>query len=344
MNKPHLYIKYFSRDHSLALIELWYKGEYTALREYIPGSQPFGPYLVFHNTGLIVDCYMDPHGMSWIKKQLKQEIDRDPKLVIVILKTFKEKIGSIAPLFKKPKALSLSNLEIFCNEVAEAWVWFEAMWWTIDLFQATRDHSKSLKQLLRLRNNTDAFGPGSDTVIQKSLQKIFPDHKKYSSVILLEEALSKKLPTRKILEQRLQEYFYTDNLLFLGKSKTHLEHTYNLRLEHFALYSKPIILKGQIAFPGKVLGKVHKVINKKQMKRFRKGSILIAPYINVNLIPNIKAAAAMVTDEGGIMSHMAAIAREFKLPSVIGTKIATKIFKDGDMVEVDATNGTVKKL
>jgi pyruvate, water dikinase len=56
----------------------------------------------------------------------------------------------------------------------------------------------------------------------------------------------------------------------------------------------------------------------------------------------MKKAAAIVTDVGGITCHAAIISRELKIPCVIGTKVATKVIKDGDIVEVDATKGTVK--
>ena len=58
----------------------------------------------------------------------------------------------------------------------------------------------------------------------------------------------------------------------------------------------------------------------------------------------MKKAAAIVTDEGGITSHAAVISRELRIPCIIGTKIATKVFKDGDIVEVDAEKGVVKKI
>jgi len=58
----------------------------------------------------------------------------------------------------------------------------------------------------------------------------------------------------------------------------------------------------------------------------------------------MQRAAAFVTDEGGITCHAAIVAREMKKPCVIGTKIATKIFKDGDIVEVDADKGIVRKI
>ena len=51
----------------------------------------------------------------------------------------------------------------------------------------------------------------------------------------------------------------------------------------------------------------------------------------------------LVTDEGGITSHAAIVSRELKKPCIIGTKVATKVFRDGDIVEVDANTGIISK-
>ena len=61
-------------------------------------------------------------------------------------------------------------------------------------------------------------------------------------------------------------------------------------------------------------------------------------------MPAMEKAAAFVTDEGGITCHAAIVAREMKKPCIIGTKIATKVLKDGDLVEVDAEKGIVRIL
>ena len=58
----------------------------------------------------------------------------------------------------------------------------------------------------------------------------------------------------------------------------------------------------------------------------------------------MKKAGAFVTNEGGITCHAAIVAREMKKPCIIGTKIATKVLKDGDLVEVDAENGVVRVI
>ena len=58
----------------------------------------------------------------------------------------------------------------------------------------------------------------------------------------------------------------------------------------------------------------------------------------------LKKAAAIVTEYGGITSHVAIVSRELNVPSVIGVPKVTRILKDGDLVEVDADNGIVRKI
>ena len=62
------------------------------------------------------------------------------------------------------------------------------------------------------------------------------------------------------------------------------------------------------------------------------------------MVPIMKKASAFVTDEGGVTCHAAIISREMRKPCIIGTKVATQLLKDGDMVEVDANSGFVKIL
>ena len=63
-----------------------------------------------------------------------------------------------------------------------------------------------------------------------------------------------------------------------------------------------------------------------------------------DFVPAMKKAAAIVTDEGGMLSHAAIIAREFGKPTVVGTSIATQRLQDGDIVEVNATAGKVNLI
>ena len=80
------------------------------------------------------------------------------------------------------------------------------------------------------------------------------------------------------------------------------------------------------------------------MKKMRPGDILVSHMTYPDIVVSMKKAGAIITDMGGITCHAAIVSRELGIPCVIGTKIATKVFKDGDEVEVDATKGVVRKL
>jgi len=102
-------------------------------------------------------------------------------------------------------------------------------------------------------------------------------------------------------------------------------------------------LQGIIASKGKASGPV-KVVNKVQdLNKVHRGDILVATMTRPEMIIAMKKAAAIVTDEGGVTCHAAVVSRELRIPCIIGTKNATKVLKDGDLVEVDANNGIIKK-
>lgn len=101
-------------------------------------------------------------------------------------------------------------------------------------------------------------------------------------------------------------------------------------------------LKGELAYPGRVKGKVRLILSQDDFNKFKKGEILVTRVTDPSYVPIMKIAKAIITDIGGITCHAAIVARELKKPCVIGTKIATKVLKDGDLVEVDANKGIIK--
>jgi phosphohistidine swiveling domain-containing protein len=102
--------------------------------------------------------------------------------------------------------------------------------------------------------------------------------------------------------------------------------------------------KGQTGCPGKAKGIVKIIIRPDDMPKMNQGDILVSIATDPDIVPAMKKAAAFVTEQGGVTSHAAIVAREMKTPCVIGTKIATRVLKDGDLVEVDANKGIVKVL
>ena len=101
-------------------------------------------------------------------------------------------------------------------------------------------------------------------------------------------------------------------------------------------------IKGSTAFPGIARGKVKIVFDPLKTSDFNKGDILVTGMTRPDFLGLMKKSAAFITDAGGMLSHAAIVARELKKPCIVGTQIATKVLKNGDIVEVNANNGTVK--
>ncbi len=103
-------------------------------------------------------------------------------------------------------------------------------------------------------------------------------------------------------------------------------------------------LRGQCGCRGQAKGRVKIVNVTADIAKMQEGDILVSISTQPDLLPAMKKAAAFVTDQGGVTSHAAIVAREMHKPCVIATKIATKALKDGDLVSVDADKGLVKLI
>ena len=107
-------------------------------------------------------------------------------------------------------------------------------------------------------------------------------------------------------------------------------------------YESKTTLTGNPAYKGKVIGRVKVINSPSDIEKVEQGDIVVSFNTSPSLMPALLLCSAIVTDEGGIMCHAAIIARELKKPCIIGAKVATKVLKDGDLVEVDAEKGIVR--
>jgi phosphohistidine swiveling domain-containing protein len=99
------------------------------------------------------------------------------------------------------------------------------------------------------------------------------------------------------------------------------------------------LVSGMVGSPGKAEGKVQIVDPDKTDVEFPDGGVLVCAVTTPNYVPLMRKAAAIVTDQGGILSHAAIVARELKVPCIVGTGNATKVLKNGQLVSVDADKG-----
>jgi len=174
----------------------------------------------------------------------------------------------------------------------------------------------------------------------------------YYSEYLLEEEVYNSLDgeikiSKKEVESRIKKslILMIDKKVefFSGEKAVKKESKYIFKKD----YSKIKTLKGQTANRGIVRGRVWVIspetLNQvEKANKMKKDHILVAAMTRPQFIEGINKAKAILTDEGGITCHAAIISRELSKPCVVGTKIATKVLKDGDLVEVDANKGIVK--
>lgn len=106
----------------------------------------------------------------------------------------------------------------------------------------------------------------------------------------------------------------------------------------------PSSVSGWVANPGVVLGPVKVLKGINDNGKVRAGDIIVTTMTTPEYINAMEKAAAWVTDEGGITCHACIMAREFGVPVIVATQIATRIFHDNDIVRVDARTGLVEKL
>ncbi len=101
-------------------------------------------------------------------------------------------------------------------------------------------------------------------------------------------------------------------------------------------------IKGMSAYKGIVKGRVRIISDPSKADNFEKGDVLVTGMTRPEYLHLMEKSSAFITDAGGLLSHAAIVARELKKPCIVGTNSATKVLKDGDIVEVNADTGIVR--
>ncbi len=104
-----------------------------------------------------------------------------------------------------------------------------------------------------------------------------------------------------------------------------------------------VLVRGLGASPGIGVGKVKIILSEKEIGRVEEGDVLVTTMTTPDMVPAMRRASAIVTDEGGMTCHAAIVSRELGVPAVVGTGNATKVLKDGMLVTVDGDKGVVYK-
>jgi pyruvate,water dikinase len=102
------------------------------------------------------------------------------------------------------------------------------------------------------------------------------------------------------------------------------------------------LLSGLGASPGTASGAVRIVTKLDHLDQVGEGDVIVTEMTMPDMVPAMKRAAAIVTDEGGMTSHAAIVSRELGVPAVVGCGGATRTLENGQAVTVDGEMGTVR--
>jgi phosphohistidine swiveling domain-containing protein len=149
---------------------------------------------------------------------------------------------------------------------------------------------------------------------------------------------AKSYPIQSLIDGSLEHYPADFSCVAYGGRAVFLTH----KVFHTQAAEDRKEFPGKIAQKGCVRGIVKVVRRTDELGKVEEGDVFVTQMTVPAFIVAMNRAAAFVTDEGGITCHAAIIAREMKKPCIIGTKVATRVLHDGDLVEVDADSGVVR--
>ncbi len=163
-----------------------------------------------------------------------------------------------------------------------------------------------------------------------------------------------QLNRRAMVEGRKSELAYWHNIAppaRLGTPSAAASPPDNMMVRAFGkMFAPPLtsteanVLRGYAGSAGVARGRARVLRTLADGHTLQPGDILVAEMTSPPWTPLFATAAAIVTDTGGVLSHSAVVAREYRIPAVVGTGTATQVIRDGQMLEVDGSAGVVRLL
>lgn len=330
------YRQTYTRENSLIAIQIWEEHQCRLIQEMFGLSIPFS---VFDAHDGVARVFYDEHVAETWGEWIGNKAANDPLFIPGVTKMFERALDELEVIWRRGKVSSTAELKDLFELAAKAWVGVSITYF-LPLLTGVSKESQMLG--MDFRERSVDFLERTDHCIQNTLRDLYPELGGLVKYLTIKEATSGILPGFEILEDRGQHYIYFGFELYVGKDIHDLAQENDIVIEQENVPENPRELHGQTAMNGKAHGSVRVLRKKSEIPLLQEGEILVTAMTTPDYVPAMKKAAAIVTDEGGITCHAAIVAREFGKPCIIGTGIATKTLKTGNIVEVDADAGVIK--
>ncbi len=326
------YERVYMREFALLLGECWLHANANLSRELGLDESPF--VLEEYRDGAIYYWENSEGVQALIDAFLKQN-EKGSAFFDAHIQEYQEAVQAVGD-YKTKGRQELLNLARLYDRGLAGWI---VMYYT----GGDERSPKALEERAMKLRAKDTLGDSMDHLLRTTLPELYPDRP--SCVAILRNEILEP-PSEAVLHERLTHAVLFENsgqTQVLNVSRDDFKPIHPEFLLKEEVFSKDVReVKGSPACAGKVRGKVRVILRRAEMSDFQEGEILVTAMTTPDYVPAMIKSAAVVTDEGGVTCHAAIFSRELKKPCIIGTKIATQVLKDGDMVEVDANAGVVK--
>ena len=332
------YSKEFARNSSLFQVVAYTEFAKRPASEFSIEFDAGHPLFIYTGKRL-VNIYYPPNELKQIFGKFGQ-IMADSNYFEKVEKKFFQVIEGIKPYFEKTKTVdNLAQLKQL-YELNLDFMYGESAFWVAPLVPTLGEMQRN--RALEIREETQELTSLRDELLDHNLSQLFPEMGKLVHWLLPSSVFCKKPVNdlKKEAQKYQQGFVYFQNKIYAGKPGDILSQL-RIKIEEDSSSKEKNKLKGQTASPGKAKGAAKIVLTNKDLGKVKEGDILVSPMTRPDFLPAMKLASALVTDEGGITCHAAIGAREMRKPCVIGTRIASEVIKDGDIIEVDAERGIV---
>jgi phosphohistidine swiveling domain-containing protein len=328
--------KAFVREFPLLLCQVWGARYANTFLDQPINVSP--AYVFLLNEGKVT-AYRNEKKLSFaLNTIVKSKLDSNPRFIENIAK---EKLPILEKMTKiiTKKKLTQSELVYVANGIIEYWeVHYISQFVPLD----TQIFSKEQKdEALELRKKIDKRVHAVFAALPQLIEMVYPVSKGLSTYVSYEDILTNTVSVTELKKRKSLGVILVNNKIVTSNTLLDYLKENKCVLESASIKSKITKVTGVGTFPGVRKGKVRIVFSEQDMPRVNTGEILIAPMFTPHMFSFLQNAIALVTDEGGVTCHAAIVSRERKIPCVIGTKLATSVFKTGDYVRCDATKGIV---
>ncbi|MFA4937266.1 MAG: PEP-utilizing enzyme [Patescibacteria group bacterium] len=233
--------------------------------------------------------------------------------------------------FLKNNANRKSFSKDFFTKYRDFFAYHQAVYWGGDYLSKLNSPSAKIKKIIKRLKN-----------VYKYNELVVPNIECFFSKVGIADYVYSDILSKRIINN----YNKKVGLLFIG-SRMFVLKNYDVKFFKKFIQSEKILsdnIRGLSVYPGYYQGRICLISSLYDFKKIRKNSVLVTSMTRPQFNKYISRAGAIICDEGGMLSHAAILAREAKIPTIVGTKVATKVFSNGDLVEVDANRGLIKIL